>query len=131
MAEFRRARSPLYIDLILTGIAAMVISTLAIQRFTNKDELEKKVMRVRVTLEQIYVLQETYYREKGTYLDIDEGKNTGILGLRDPNGSYTYTCEATDSTFTVIASGDIDGDGQQDVWSIDQSNPSPLHIIRD
>ena len=99
-------------------IVVVIIGILAALAYPN---LEKYLKRARQTeaktnLSAIYTAQKIYFTLHQSYAeDINE------LDLSLAQGLYTYTMEASTSTFKAQAEGNIDDDDTLDIWTIDQN----------
>jgi len=105
-----------------------------------------------INLHAIYAAQKAYWAEHGKYSDALSGENS--IGWK-PEGTIYYTygfatgaegknyfvgslgtpssalsgAKASEHSFTVVAAGDIDGDGDPDILSIDEKNN--IKIVKD
>ena len=99
-------------------IVVVIIGILAALAYPN---LEKYLKRARQTeaktnLSAIYTAQKIYFTLHQSYAeDINELELSLVQG--DP---YTFTMEASTSTFKAQAEGNIDDDDALDIWTIDQ-----------
>ena len=99
-------------------IVVVIIGILAALAYPN---LEKYLKRARQTeaktnLSAIYTAQKIYFTLHQSYAeDINELDLSLVQG--DP---YTFTMEASKSTFKAQAKGNIDDDDALDIWTIDQ-----------
>ena len=99
-------------------IVVVIIGILAALAYPN---LEKYLKRARQTeaktnLSAIYTAQKIYFTLHQSYAeDINELDLSLVQG--DP---YTFTMEASTSTFKAQAEGNIDDDAALDTWTIDQ-----------
>ena len=99
-------------------IVVVIIGILAALAYPN---LEKYLKRARQTeaktnLSAIYTAQKIYFTLHQSYAeDINELDLSLVQG--DP---YTFTMEASTSTFKAQAEGNIDDDDALDIWTIDQ-----------
>ena len=99
-------------------IVVVIIGILAALAYPN---LEKYLKRARQTeaktnLSAIYTAQKIYFTLHQSYAeDINELDLSLVQG--DP---YTFTMEASKSTFKAQAEGNIDDDAALDTWTIDQ-----------
>ena len=99
-------------------IVVVIIGILAALAYPN---LEKYLKRARQTeaktnLSAIYTAQKIYFSLHQSYADdINELDLSLVQG--DP---YTFTMEASTSTFKAQAEGNIDDDDALDTWTIDQ-----------
>ena len=99
-------------------IVVVIIGILAALAYPN---LEKYLKRARQTeaktnLSAIYTAQKIYFTLHQSYAD-DIKKLDLSLVQGDP---YTFTMEASTSTFKAQAEGNIDDDDALDIWTIDQ-----------
>ena len=99
-------------------IVVVIIGILAALAYPN---LEKYLKRARQTeaktnLSAIYTAQKIYFTLNQSYAD-DINKLDLSLVQGDP---YTFTMEASTSTFKAQAEGNIDDDDALDTWTIDQ-----------
>ena len=100
-------------------IVVVIIGILAALAYPN---LEKYLKRARQTeaktnLSAIYTAQKIYFSLNQSYAD-DINKLDLSLVQGDP---YTFTMEASTSTFKAQAEGNIDDDDALDTWTIDQN----------
>lgn len=98
-------------------IVVVIIGILAALAYPN---LEKYLKRARQTeaktnLSAIYTAQKIYFSLHQSYAD-----DINELDLSLAHGLYTYTMEASTSTFKAQAEGNIDDDAALDTWTIDQ-----------
>ena len=99
-------------------IVVVIIGILAALAYPN---LEKYLKRARQTeaktnLSAIYTAQKIYFTLHQSYAEeINELDLSLVQG--DP---YTFTMEASTSTFKAQAEGNIDDDDALDIWTIDQ-----------
>lgn len=136
--------------MIVVAIIALLamVSVPTFKRFLHKCKRSEAY----VNLHAIYAAEKAYWAEHGKYSDAligensigwkpegaiyytygfssgAEGKNYVTGSLQTPASALTGS-KATDNQFTVVAAGDIDGDGKPDVLSIDQNNV--IKIIKD
>ena len=99
-------------------IVVVIIGILAALAYPT---LEKYLKRARPTeaktnLSAIYTAQKIYFTLHQSYAD-DINKLDLSLVQGDP---YTFTMEASTSTFKAQAEGNIDDDDALDTWTIDQ-----------
>ncbi len=99
-------------------IVVVIIGILAALAYPN---LEKYLKRARQTeaktnLSAIYTAQKIYFTLHQSYAD-----DINKLDLSLVQGyPYTFTMEASTSTFKAQAEGNIDDDAALDTWTIDQ-----------
>ena len=104
---------------------------LMIYRLTARSPEDSERARARMHLELIYGLERTHLKEYGTYLPIDREKNGEILKLDEVPGRFRYRVTVEGSTFVAEARADLNGDGRQEVWYVDQDTPEPVLIQQD
>lgn len=109
----------------------MTLCMIVIYQFTHRspDEIERE--RVQVMLRRIYDLEMAHRAENGTYLSINRETNGDILRFNDGVGQFTYRVDVTGDRFVATAKADLDGDGQAEIWQIDQRNTDPVKIRED
>ena len=100
-------------------IVVVIIGILAALAYPN---LEKYLKRARQTeaktnLSAIYTAQKIYFTLHQSYADDIKKLDLGLV-QGDP---YTFTMEASTSTFKAQAEGNIDHDDALDIWTIDQN----------
>ncbi len=111
---------------VVAGLLLLILFTLLVYRFTSRSVADEERARARITLRTIYRLQQAYFGEYGTYLPIDREKNREILKLNDVPGQFRYQVVVADSAFVAVAQADLDGDGEVEVWQIDQRHLEPF-----
>ena len=104
---------------------------LMIYRLTARSPEDSERARARMHLELIYRLERVHLKENGTYLPIDRENNGEILKLDEVPGRFRYRVTVEGSTFVAEARADLDGDGRQEVWYVDQETPEPVLIQQD
>lgn len=136
--------------MIVVAIIAFlaVVSVPSFKRFLAKAKRSEAYMN----LNSIYTAQKAYWAEHGKYSDVLNGE--GGIGWQ-PEGEIYYTygfgngsegvnyfvgklgtpashlsaAQANAQGFVVVAAGDIDGDGQPDIITIDDKNN--IKIVQD
>lgn len=104
---------------------------LMIYRLTARSQDDSERARARMHLELIYGLERAHLKEYGTYLPIDSEKNGEVLKLDEAPGRFRYRVTVEGSTFVAEARADLNGDGRQEVWYVDQETPEPVLIQQD
>ena len=116
------------IELMIVVVIIGILAALAVPRFMRATTKSKQ-SEAKTVLKQIYVLERAYFQENDTYV---AAANTAALaaalsGFEVPSGSprYTYSVAAgaggITTSFTATATGNIDDDATNDVWTIDQN----------
>lgn len=133
-------------SLIELMVVVAIIAFLAMIAVPNFNRFLAKAKRAEayMNLSSIYAAEKAYYAEHGMYSDILNGE--GGIGWK-PEGKtyYTYGFAGVDGRnhfvgklgasgaqlqgsradkngFVVVAAGDIDGDGDADIMSVDENN---------
>jgi type IV pilus assembly protein PilA len=129
---FRRSREKGFtlIELMIVVAIVGILAAIAIPNFIGMQK-KAKTTEAKSNLGQIWTLQEAYRAENDTYVApsgaLAAGTYDGTTGWAElgfyPQGStrYAYSVSSANATqFTAQASGDIDGDGQNDIWTINE-----------
>ncbi len=135
------------IELLIVIAIVAFLSAISIPSFF-KFLAKSKRSEAYVTLRSLYMAERAYWVEHGVYTTNlqganslgwrpvgqlqftygfpgGEGVNNFVGALKAPAGAL-QNAAATDTTFTVCAAGDIDGDGKFDVLCIDQNGTITL-----
>ncbi len=112
-------------QILCIAILALVLCTLLVYRFASRSVADADRARARVVLQTIYELEVDHFEESGTYLPIGRGSDSEVLKLSDAPGPFRYRVSVSGSTFVAIAEGDLNGDGEPEVWQVDQAHPEP------
>ena len=133
-------------SLIELMVVVAIIAFLAMIAVPNFNRFLAKAKRAEayMNLSSIYAAEKAYYAEHGKYSDVLNGE--GGIGWR-PEGKTYYTygfagidgrnhfvgklgasgaqlqgSRADKNGFVVVAAGDIDGDGDADIITVDEKN---------
>ncbi len=133
-------------SLIELMVVVAIIAFLAMIAVPNFNRFLAKAKRAEayMNLSSIYAAQKAYYAEHGKYSDIlsgeggigwkPEGKTYytyGFAGVDGRNhfvgklgasGSQLQGSRADKNGFVAVAAGDIDGDGDVDILTVDENN---------
>jgi prepilin-type N-terminal cleavage/methylation domain-containing protein len=129
------------IELMVVVAIMAFLAMIAVPNF-NRFLAKAKRAEAYMNLSSIYAAEKAYYAEHGTYSNIligensigwkpegktyysygfagSEGRNNfvGKLGATDLSGSRADT-----TGFVAVAAGDIDGDGDVDIITVDENN---------
>lgn len=118
------------IELMIVVAIVGILAAIAIPNFIGMQK-RAKTTEAKSNLGEIWTLQEAYRAESDTYVQpsgtLPEGLYDGTTGWAElgfyPKGTtrYAYSITNADATsFTAQATGDIDNDGQNDTWTIDE-----------
>ena len=105
------------IELMIVVVIIGILAALAIPRFMQATTKSKQ-SEAKQLLKQIYTMERAYRQETGSYsLDLN------TIGVEIMAGNrYAYVVTSTDLTanFLCTATGNLDDDAVEDVWTIDQ-----------
>jgi prepilin-type N-terminal cleavage/methylation domain-containing protein len=130
MIQFRENRGFTLMELMIVVSIVGLLAAIAIPNLIGMQK-RAKTTEAKSNLGAIWSLQEAYYAENDSYASpsggLDPGTYNGTTGWSElgfyPKGITRYEYEvvsASNTTFLAQASGDIDGDGQSDTWTIDE-----------
>jgi len=135
------------IELMVVVAIMAFLAMIAVPNF-NRFLAKAKRAEAYMNLSSLYAAEKAYYAEHGTYSDVlsgeggigwkPEGKTYytyGFAGAEGRNyyggklgaaGSSLQGSRADNKGFVAVAAGDIDGDGDVDVITIDENNNSVI-----
>jgi prepilin-type N-terminal cleavage/methylation domain-containing protein len=113
------------IELMIVIVIIGILAAMAIPVFMQATSKSKQ-SEARAILKQIYVMEEAYRQENGTYAcDGEEklaGEDFGTIGVELMSSArYSYSITADSTSFTATATANIDDDDVVDTWQIDQT----------
>lgn len=117
------------IELMIVVVIIGILAALAIPRFSGAATRSKQGEAAMI-LKQIATYQMTYrvdsptnsYFITGAVASKDNPLAFDALGLEiPPSARYSYTIAAAGAEYVATATCDLDGDGYNDVWTIDPS----------
>lgn len=104
------------IELMIVVVIIGILAALAIPRFMQATTKSKQ-SEAKQLLKQIYTMERTYRQANNTYsADLNE---IGVEIMA--NALYAYTLVADANSFTATATANLDDDGTDDVWEIDET----------
>jgi len=114
------------IELMIVVVIIGILAALAIGRY-SQSAIRAKQGEARLVLKQICTNQMLYRAESlsNSYYATGATANAGnpnAFSAIDieiaPNARYDYTIQVAGNNFTATATADLDGDGYNDVWTI-------------
>ncbi len=126
-SRFHNRKGFTLIELMIVVVIIGILAALAIPRFM-KATAKAKQSEAKQLLKQIYTMQHTYRQANNTYGDNGLTSAPGALftfpqiGVEiQASALYTYAIVANANTFTATATGNIDDDATNDVWTITEA----------
>ena len=113
------------IELMIVLVIIGILASLAIPRFMTASTRAKQ-SEARQLLKQIYTMQHAYRQANNTYGDggvtAAAGGSFPQIGVEVMAGArYSYVMVAAAATFTCTATGNIDDDATDDVWTVNEN----------
>jgi type IV pilus assembly protein PilE len=103
-----------FVVVVILGI----LSAIAVPMY-SRSVAKTRQADAKAQLVVIQQAQEMYKLQNNSYAT--QAQRTSLSGWNEMAGRYTFSITAaTATTFTAQASGDVDGDGVNDVWTINQ-----------
>jgi len=130
-------------SLIELMVVVAIMAFLAMIAVPNFSRFLAKAKRAEayMNLSSIYAAEKAYFAEHGTYSDVLVGENGigwkpegrtyysyGFVGAEGRNnfigklGANIQGSRADKTGFVAVAAGDIDGDGDVDIMTVDENN---------
>ncbi|PWB68861.1 pilus assembly protein PilE [candidate division GN15 bacterium] len=126
-SRFHNRKGFTLIELMIVVVIIGILAALAIPRFM-KATAKSKQSEAKQLLKQIYTMQHTYRQANNSYGDNGLTSAPGALftfpqiGVEiQASAIYTYNIVANANTFTATATGNIDDDATNDVWTITEA----------
>ena len=104
------------IELLITIAVMSVIVMIALPQY-SKYVAKSRQQEAKAQLMAVRQAQEIYKFQSGTYTTV----TANLSGWKGTSGRYTFALTAAGAaTFSASATGNIDSDATNDVWTIDQ-----------
>ena len=123
----RNSRGFTLIELMIVVVIIGILAALAIPRFM-RSTTKSKQSEAKQILKQVYVMQRAYRQEYNAYClngvtaDATTPNAFAQIGVDImASARYSYAMVATVNTFTCTATGNLDDDVTNDVWTINQT----------
>ena len=113
------------IELMIVVVIIGILAALAIPRFMQATTRSKQ-SEAKQILKQIYTMARTYRQANDTYITGDASPQAAggafpNLGVEIMDGAiYSYDYAPLADAFTATATANLDDDGTDDVWPIDE-----------
>jgi len=131
------------IELMVVIAIMAFLAMIAVPNF-NRFLAKAKRAEAYMNLSSIYAAEKAYWAEHGTYSDMLNGENgigwkpegktnytygfagaegkNNFIGKLGASGSQLQGSRADKTGFIAVAAGDIDGDGDVDIITVDENN---------
>jgi prepilin-type N-terminal cleavage/methylation domain-containing protein len=105
------------IELMIVVVIIGILAALAIPRFMQATTKSKQ-SEAKGILKQIYTMERAYRQENDVYVN-----DLNTIGVEIPaTARYQYVVVANAGVgFTATATANLDDDGTDDIWTIDQT----------
>ena len=110
------------------GLLILVMVSLGVAFFSRVTPEEQRVIELEAGLEQLYQPELAHFEVQGRYFDPTD--STEGLEWKWMEG-YRWKVRATDENFVIVVQADLDGDGAEGVWSIDDRNSAVRQLAED
>ncbi|MBI1173811.1 MAG: prepilin-type N-terminal cleavage/methylation domain-containing protein [Sideroxydans sp.] len=113
----KHAKGFTLIELMIAVVVVSILAAIALPAYTNYTK-RGKISEATTNLSSLRVSMEQYYQDNRTYLN---GAACGVTMPTTPAVQYfTYTCAATQNTYTITATGSTGMPGF--AYTVDQNN---------
>ncbi|MEE3235554.1 MAG: hypothetical protein VX294_15435 [Candidatus Latescibacterota bacterium] len=104
------------------------LSYMGLQHFTSLSEPRIKQLQLEAGMEQLYLLEQSYYRESGKYFDPTDPKFGLNWSWMD---NHEWEIRLGDALFRIVVSTDLNSDGRVGIWAMDQTSPMLTNLSDD
>jgi len=110
------------------GLLALVLVVLGIAHFSKLSPQRQRQLELEMGLEQLYYQEQAYFEEYGRYFDpANPEKGVEWEWMQ----SYTWDVRLRQDQFYITARGDLDGDGEMGIWSVESKDAVPHQVAPD
>ncbi len=126
---YRKDKGFTLIELMIVVVIIGILAAMAIPRFMQSTTKTKQ-SEAKLILKQVYVNERAYRQQSmvnSYYIPAGPASSAAPLAFKEiwieipANAKYSYAIVATANTFTVTATGNIDDDATNDVWTINEA----------
>ena len=105
-----------------------MLIALGVVHFSRITLSQQRQIELEVGFEQLYLLEQAYFEQHGVYFDPTDPD----IGLQWRwMEAYEWEVRILGDGFWIVAQGDLDGDGEQGAWSIDDKDPRMRQLTND
>ena len=105
--------------LIELTLWVLLIIGLGVVHFSRLTPHERALIQLEARLEQLYLLEKTYFAKHGRYFDPNEEKVRRAWWRVE---GYAWEFWPMSTGFWLVVRADLDGDGQIGAWTIDTAH---------
>ena len=102
------------------GILIVFLSYLGLQYFTVLSDSRIKEIQLRTGMEQLYLIEQSYYGVYGKYFDPTDSNSGFNWSWMD---HHEWEIRLDNSVFWIVVSTDLNSDGRIGIWAMDQTSP--------
>ena len=101
------------------GLLLLLLAVLGVLHFSKVTQKERIEIELQAGLEQLYALEQAHFDRFGRYFNPKDS----AAGLEWKwLSSYDWEVQRQESGFWIAARADLDGDGQEGIWFLDEAN---------
>jgi hypothetical protein len=110
------------------GILIVFLSYLGLQYFTVLSDSRIKEIQLRTGMEQLYLIEQSYYGVYGKYFDPTDSNSGFSWSWMD---HHEWEIRLDNSVFWIVVSTDLNSDGRIGIWAMDQTSPLLTNLSDD